>query len=138
MKSTYFPLIMIVFTLFSVNACKSQDSVKYIYGDGSNNTYVIKKKSLEYKPIKPIESSSGEYSGGQPKTIVLSQTDYDKIVAVLTKAIEDKSMHIDQRIMMSGLIVVETKGQSKSYILGARSTSKADVEALLKELMEKK
>jgi hypothetical protein len=138
MKKILCPLIVVNFIFLSISSCKTQDCVKYVYADGNNNSYIIKKTKLEYKPVTPMESSSGVYSGGTPKTIDLTQAEYNKIIAVFNKAIEDKSMHIDQRIMMSGLIVVETKGQSKSYILGARSTSKADVEALLKELMEKK
>jgi len=138
MKNFISPFCLLILVFFNMTSCKTQDSVKYVYADGNNNTYIIKNNVLEYKPLTPLESSSGIYSGGQPKTINLSQADYNKIVAVINKAIDDKSMHIDQRIMMSGLINVENKNGKQSYILGARSASKADIEALLNELLDKK
>jgi hypothetical protein len=138
MKKILCPLLVVNIFFLSMASCKTQDIIKYVYSDGNNNSYIIRKTELEYKPVTPMESSSGVYSGGNPRTIDLTQSEYDKIVAVLNKAIEDKSMHIDQRIMMSGLISVENQSGKQTYILGARSNSKAEIEAILKELLEKK
>ncbi len=136
MKTVLYPLIIINLIFLSMSNCKTKDNIRYLYSDGSNNTYIVNKLELEYKPITPKESSSGEYSGGQPKTIKLTQTEYDKIVNIINKAIENKSMHIDQRVMMSGLISIESKSGNQSYILGARSQSKAEIEAMLKEILK--
>lgn len=137
MKTKLYPLVLINIIILTISGCKSHEMIIYSYSDGNNNTYEIKKWELAYKPVTPIESSSGTYSGGQPKTIKLTQADYDKVIDILNKAIEDKSMHIDERVMMSGMIRVEKKGGNQFYILGARSQSKYEIEKLLKEILER-
>jgi hypothetical protein len=62
-------VVFILFILFTVTACMSTST--YQYADGSANVYRIKPDSLEYIPVKPEESSTGMYSGGEPKKVAL-------------------------------------------------------------------
>lgn len=62
---------------------------KLTYRDKNNNTYQIKGTLLSYSGIKPLESSSGTYSGGKDQTITLNKSDLAKlenVVSTITKS----------------------------------------------------
>jgi hypothetical protein len=59
--------------------------------DGSNNEFIFIKKSdhtiiFEYKPIQPLLSSSGTYSGGTPVLKNLEADEWIKLINVFQKA----------------------------------------------------
>ena len=107
----------------------------YEYLDGSANKYVIKKDSLEYVPIKPEISSSGEYDGGEPIKMALNEEQYALIVSILNKAMSNEASHIENRVMMSGLIIQKEGDEKKKCILSPKSDEKSEIERVLKQIM---
>src|SRR6186713_2728744 len=75
---------VILFFNLILTACMS--SISYQYADGSANVYIIKPDSLEYIPVKPEESSTGFYSGGDPKKIALKPEEFRNVQAMLEVA----------------------------------------------------
>jgi hypothetical protein len=112
---------------------------QYEYGDGSGNRYVLTSSTLSYVPVRVEESSSGTYSGGDPKEILLKGNQFNSIRELLDKAISkslSSSIHIEGRAKMSGVISVLDKNERKEYILKPGSEEMKAIEALLKELLE--
>lgn len=110
----------------------------YRYVDGSGNTYNLDpvEMTLEYAPITPQESSSRVYSGGEYVKKEISLSQYTVIATALEKAVASSSIHIPDRTMGSGLIVVGQYPQSQEYILAARAAEKAEIEKILKETLQ--
>jgi hypothetical protein len=104
----------------------------YKYIDGNNNTYVIGPGSIEYIPIKKVESSSGMYSGGAPAKATITQLQYDGIVALLDEMIEDMPNRIADRNMGCGTVI---KGDEHAYVK-MKSPKKAQLERELRSLVE--
>jgi hypothetical protein len=104
----------------------------YHYFDGSNNQYIIQKDQIEYIPIKPEQSSTGIYSGGEPAQKALKPEDYQKLVAEFDKIFANQNIQIKDRIKTSGLL---TQGNKKSVIF-QNGSEKQQLEALLKQLLQ--
>lgn len=122
---------MLTFTLVGC----SSDEPAYSYSDGAGNTYWIQGATLTYDPVTPLESSSGEYSGGEPATIELTQDEHAAIVSLFDVAIGDTSNHIENRVMMSGVIDVRKGKKTTSFILAPKSVKKTEIETMLEGLL---
>jgi hypothetical protein len=96
---------MICFLAFALSGF-SKGTTTYTYIDGNNNTFTITSDSLIYDPIQPHESSSGTYSGGQPKRVALAATQFQKIEALIKSIQKDKTSHESTRQMGFGTLVV--------------------------------
>lgn len=122
----------------SLITMKSTDnqSIMMSYADGSANLYKIGQDWLEYVPVKPEESSTGFYSGGEPKTVKISPDDFQKIKSLFEKAFADKSQHIADRTKMSGVVSQLIDNQSIKIILSPQSALKTEIESLLKTLLK--
>lgn len=129
-------LFIPLFFIFGCMNAQKIDAV-YNYADGSNNVFMITSDSLEYKPMTPIRSSSGTYSGGEAKKVSITKDEFEKIESLFNQAIENKSMHIEKRVMMSGMLTVKNGEDSQTFIFGARSKSKADIEKALRNIINK-
>lgn len=129
--------ILLLSLVFFIMNCKTQNTASYSYSDGNGNYYLIEKTNISFKPVTPDMSSSGTYSGGEPITVKISEEQYKKLMELVNAAIDAKSMHISERVKMSGMISISQKGNAQTYILGARSRSKADIESYLKQLFKK-
>lgn len=81
------------------------DLTYFKYTDGSGNTYVINRDKLEYIPVKRQESSGYQYSGGNPATATLSESEFNALALLLEKFLQQTEIHIENHVMMSGLIV---------------------------------
>ncbi|MBX2894473.1 MAG: hypothetical protein KF763_03465 [Cyclobacteriaceae bacterium] len=79
------------------------------YADGSANRYEISTRELRYLPIKPEESSTGTYSGGQPAQVGLNEEQYNRLRSLFEMAIAQPDQQIPDRIKTSGLVVVGNK-----------------------------
>jgi hypothetical protein len=89
----------------------------YKYADGSGNTYVITRDKLEYIPVKPKESSSFQYSGGNPALAILSESQFDNLAQLLETLLKKTDVHTENRVMMSGLIIRHTGMDQQQAIL---------------------
>lgn len=100
--------------------------MKYIYYDGAGNKYEIKSDALSYSPMKPIESSSGTYDGGEPYTKVLTKLDFIKFVDVFERAIWNEEAHLERREMGCGTVRKYLDGEvvSQVYLKYRASPSK--------------
>jgi len=86
-------------------------SIEYEYSDGNANRYILTADSLEYIPVQPHESSTGFYSGGEPKKKSITPQTYELIKRALDDALSNKSIHVADRAKMTGLINVKSKQQ---------------------------
>jgi hypothetical protein len=100
------------------------------YADGCNNRYKISSECITYDPVRPEESSSGEYSGGQPYSKKIDPEQYIAIKKVFLEAFEDHSSQTDKRMMMTGQISMEGKNR---VILKNKSNAQKKIEAILKQ-----
>jgi hypothetical protein len=80
--------------------------------------------------VRPEESSSGEYSGGQPYSKKIDAEQFKAIQEVFLEAYEDQQSQTDKRMMMTGQITIEGKNR---VILKNNSNAKKKIEAILKQ-----
>lgn len=104
---------------------------RLMYADGSANRYEISSTELKYIPVKPEESSTGMYSGGEPAQIALSNEQYSQLKNLFESALAQTDQHIPDRIKTSGLVAV---GEYQA-ILKPGSALKAEIESKLKNLL---
>jgi len=112
----------------------------FSYSDGCNNSYNLYYDDenniyLEYDPVKPIESSSGEYDGGDYIKEKIARDQYERITALANKIAENKDIQIKNRVMTSGLLIVNIKGVEKRIIIEPSSNEKIEFENELKKLL---
>ncbi len=110
----------------------------YNYFDGSGNKYVIKDEDgfvLEYIPVKPTQSSSGIYDGGEHVIKELDKIQFNKLTSLLETAIQKTDSHIKNRIMMSGMIMVHEDNERERCIIRPKSEILKRIEDLLHSLI---
>ena len=107
--------------------------MQYEYADGSGNVYHLTTSSLKYIPVTPDRSSSGKYSGGEPKEVKISEEEFARLSAALEGAIANASIQQKEREMMTGLI---TRG-SVRVVLKSNSVEKKQIEDELRKLLNK-
>ena len=111
------------------------EAFSYKYADGSGNVYQITKGALEYIPVTRKESSSLVYSGGKPATVPLRESDFLRIREMLENFIARTDLHIEHRVMMSGVIVREDGEGKKEVILRPGSREILTIETELNKLL---
>lgn len=130
----------ILFLLFSVSLfmtnCKAQKTMNYTYADGNNNRYHISTKKISYKPIKPEESSSGTYDGGEAKTVEISKEDFNNVSILLDNMLQNPKFQNNKRQMGSSRISKRENDKSISCIIPYRSEQKSELEKLLKSILD--
>ncbi len=95
------------------------------YHDGSNNGYVIQQMSegdaitFEYRPVTPAKSSSGTYSGGQPRQATLSKEQAAGLWSNLDELESADKLRTESRSMGSGLFQITTPTGSRRFIVKA-------------------
>ena len=118
-----------------VNFACMKPTYQYTYADGSANRYIITPDTVEYDPVRPEESSTGTYSGGDPKTVSISVEQFDSIRHLLDLAISNPAVHIEDRIKTSGAIDV-VKGKNRTrVILAPGCAEKVAIENLLRKII---
>jgi len=105
----------------------------YTYVDGNNNIYTITPDSINYEPITPDESSSGEYSGGEPKKVQISEQQFLRIEVLIKSILTAKEIQQKNREMGCGTLLA---GKKTIYI-NSSSQQKADLENELKSVLNK-
>ena len=127
--------IFILFINLLITACMST-STTHQYADGSANVYIIKSDSLEYIPIKPEESSTGFYSGGDPKKVSVTLDEYRSLRGMLEGAKKKHEIHIPDRIKTSGMITTFSGNEKTHFILKPGCKEITEIEAALKKLLD--
>jgi hypothetical protein len=110
--------------------------MQYEYADGSANLYLLTETSLEYLPVKPEESSTGMYSGGDPKTVVVTPAEFNELKDLFDKALENTSIHIPDRMKTSGMISAIGSTKKQCIIKPYCEEMKA-IEGTLKKVLSK-
>ena len=106
-------------------------SETYEYQDGNGNRYIIKSELMEYIPVKPSQSSTGFYDGGEYFKTEISKLQYEEIISVFSEAIQNKSCHIKNRVKGSGRIIVNERKGIKIYIISPNSEELDKIEKTL-------
>jgi len=127
----HFPFLFIVSLL--TLSCMSTTPIQYEYADGSANRYLLTEKELQYLPVKPEESSTGFYSGGEPKTVTVTALQYNELRNLFEQALTNTSIHIPDRIKTSGMV----SSPKKQCIIAPNCEEKKIIEATLKAVLDK-
>lgn len=109
-----------------------------IYADGSANRYEISSTELKYIPVRPEESSTGMYSGGEPAQASLTQQQYNQLKDLFESALAQTDQHLQERMKTSGLVVVVNGNNQKQVILKSNAPVKLAIEAELKRILGSK
>lgn len=107
----------------------------YQYADGSANVYVLTSDSLEYIPVKPEESSTGFYSGGDSKKVAITPQQFRMIRAMFETVKTKHEIHLPDRIKTSGMITTFNGTEKNSIIIKPGSQQMMQIEKELKELL---
>jgi hypothetical protein len=103
------------------------------YVDGHGNSYEFTQDGstyvLDFAPVKK-DMKSRKYDGGEPATRRVSKDRFDTVVARMDEAIKKKRL-ARSRDRGTALIIKESKGDFKEYILPEGSKDIKEIEALL-------
>lgn len=110
----------------------SMENIRYV--DTNNNSYSVREGTLRYSPITPENSSSGTYSGGEPKSKTLTDEEMAGIQQKVQEIEDTPSLHLQQRQMLTAMLFVGEQDNRRKYILG-RSEKRTALEQLLKEIL---
>jgi len=127
--------VLIIIFLIVSSCMNTTTAPSYEYADGSANLYIITTKQIKYIPVKPEESSSGVYSGGEPKTVALTSAQYKTLQTLFEKAIRNEDAHIKNRVMMSAIVSSISSDHKKQCILTPGSEDIAVIEQALKSIV---
>lgn len=110
----------------------------YSIADGSGNLYRITAADLqiEYDPVKPENSSTGFYSGGEYVKKTISKEQYSTLAQKIHKVIDRKEIRIKDRVKGSFAITVQKGKKEHSYLIARGGQEIQDLEAYLKQLIQ--
>tara|TARA_B100000315_G_C14308248_1_gene465091 strand:+ start:161 stop:574 length:414 start_codon:yes stop_codon:yes gene_type:complete len=135
MKKLFLTFLISAALLF-VTGCANQNLTTYSYADGSGNEYIINETTLEYIPLEPALSSTGDYDGGEYAEIEIDESEYLSITSLLDGSISNESIHIENRVKMSGWIEIEQNNKIiTSVIIEPDSEAQLQIEELLQNLL---
>ena len=109
------------------------------YLDGSGNEYIINYKpkiTIEYIPVKPLQSSSGIYDGGEYVKTEISEQQFNKILSTLRAAIDNGKILINDRVKSSGMIILQEENKKNTYILEPGSKEIENIEKTLRYFIQ--
>jgi hypothetical protein len=124
--------LIIAFSILAFNLQAQQ----FIFSDGNANSYLIFADKIKFDPVTSGNSSSGVYTGGEPKTKNISKEDFQKIKDLFEKAFNAKTDHTKARVMQSA-VLIEKKGKKtqRQIILQPNSDHIDKIEEFLKTLL---
>lgn len=130
----YISLFLITLTSFTF-ACM-RTPTDYFYSDGNSNQYILRGSTLSFNPVRPKESSSGTYSGGQPKTVTISSKQASDLKSLLEQAISNVEAHQPNRVKGTAAIIITRGGEERRCVLKRDSREIALVDAMIAECMK--
>ena len=114
-------------------------NLRYEYLDGNSNQYLIEKEDkiiIEYIPIKPYQSSSRIYDGGDYIKKEISKLQYNQLKKSFNDTFKNKEIHIKDRVKRSGMIIIQEKSEKKICIINPDSQELQKIENNLKYLIK--
>jgi hypothetical protein len=134
MISIAFSLMIGIHCLQSLIISAKED---YYIADGSGNLYKITSSNLqiEYNPVKPENSSTGFYSGGEYVKKTISKEQYSTLAGKIQKVVDNKNIRIKDRVKGSFAITVAKGKNKKSYLVANGSEEIQGLESYLKDLI---
>lgn len=125
---------MLLMAIF-VAACASTKKTQMIYyTDQNNNSYSLSVSQINYRAIKPEQSSSGTYSGGNDRRVNISKKQFEKILTLAEQLFEDPSSHAERREMGTSILKMSQSINDKRVILYPSETRK-EFEKILKQTL---
>jgi hypothetical protein len=129
-----FLLNVFKFSAFSQET-KNQDMAKkdiiLEYSDGNANIWIIREDSIFYKPVIPIESSSGIYSGGKLMSKNILSKDFKSILEQFEEIFKNEAIQIPNRVMTSGLLSISEDGKPVKLVIIKNCPEKEKLESVL-------
>lgn len=102
------------------------------YADGNGNLFSVTQTKLSYKPITKEMSSSGFYSGGEPKVVSLTFLQKKKLEKAFQKMTKAPSNELEKdRLKGTGVLKFKTQEEEKIFIFQHNSPLKESFEKLL-------
>jgi len=95
------------------------------FSDGSNNRYHAQLNAsyptglLDFEPIQPLESSSGGYSGGEPRQAILTASAARNLLDRVRRMAADTENHALARMMGTGQFRLTDSTGEKRFTLKA-------------------
>lgn len=132
-------LLLLLFATPALAGEKLQAPWSLSYSDGSANHYRFGQDNpksqthFEYLPVRPEESSTGTYSGGEPRQGDLSAKQTDELQKWLNKLESDKSLHTESRDKGTGAFTIKSGDQTRSFIIQMSPTLR-EFDQFLKKL----
>jgi hypothetical protein len=108
------------------------------FADGNGNLYRVTEKAgrlLEYLPVSPVESSSGQYSGGDTRSARISEADYQQILVLFKKAEDSKESYAAQRKKGTFILTWTEGARRKEILLKAESAEADSIEEYLRRCL---
>lgn len=109
------------------------------YTDGNGNQFIIKrekKATIEYIPVKPINSSSGIYNGGDYIKKNLDNSQFLELSTLLQQVIQNEENKIENRVKGSGKIIQFENNQKRIYLIAPKSSDLIKLEVKLHDICE--
>ena len=106
-----------------------------MYSDGSGNNYIVMENTIEYIPVQPWSSSSGEYSGGKHRMKYISRTDFDEITALFKKVLSNHDEKIKNRVKGSGYVEIKNC-EHENAIVRMGSWGQIEIEKKLNQILK--
>jgi hypothetical protein len=122
--------------LLLISFCKTPMNISYTYSDGSGNQFLISPGSFEYIPVKPENSSSGIYDGGDPLKKKISKKEFKSLSQLLERGISEKDI-LQNREKGTGMIEKKQGTSYASCILPMENPVKKEIESELKKHRQK-
>lgn len=114
-------------------------SVKtFYYLDGAANQYTITSDELSYEPVRPEESSTGSYSGGEPYKMRLSADQFEFLATVFgnaAKSEERKEGIPENRGKGTGLLIMP---DGSKHIFAMSSAQRRVIEDAIESVAKRK
>ncbi len=133
MYSRYLFLLLICASLIQCKTGKDLN-ISYTYTDQNNNVISISSERITYNPIAAEESSSGTYSGGDPKSVKISEENF-QIISRKAEELFDGAPKNVRREMLTSVLSKRVNEQSTRVIL-SKSALRNDFEKLLLEFLK--
>ncbi|MBV1924813.1 MAG: hypothetical protein KUG68_12385 [Flavobacteriaceae bacterium] len=118
--------------------CKDEQlKMNYTYVDQNNNRYSINHLTIDYRPIKASESSSGTYDGGEEKKVSITEEEYSEITSIAEDFLSNKELENQKREMLTAILYSIDQHENKRKVILRSSEKRTLLEKILKEALKK-